>query len=191
MVANQPSADANEPAWVGEVLRFWFEELGAAQWFLKSAELDHEIRARFLALHERILTGDISGLTGPRTLLAAIVVLDQFSRNMFRDTPRAFSGDSLARRLARRAIAQGCDTGLTKEEGLFLYLPFEHSEDREDQALSVHLIGQLGHEEWTQYALAHQSIIDRFGRFPHRNAVLGRTSTADEIALLKDPMGSF
>ena len=191
MSANEPTADARDPAWVGEVLRFWFEELGAAQWFSKSDELDRGIRARFLALHERILAGGISGLTGPRTVLAAIVVLDQFSRNMFRDTPHAFSADSLARRLARQAVAQGHDTGLTKEERLFLYLPFEHSEDRDDQALSVRLIGQLGHEGWTQYALAHQSIIDRFGRFPHRNAVLGRTSTTEEIALLQEPMGSF
>jgi uncharacterized protein (DUF924 family) len=80
---------------------------------------------------------------------------------------------------------------MTPAERLFLYLPFEHSEDRADQALAVRLIGQLGNEEWTRYALAHQSIIDRFGRFPHRNAVLGRTSTPDELALLADPMGSF
>jgi uncharacterized protein (DUF924 family) len=80
---------------------------------------------------------------------------------------------------------------MTREERLFVYLPFEHSEDREDQALSVQLIGQLGREDWTTYALAHQSIIDRFGRFPHRNAILGRTSTPDELALLAEPMGSF
>jgi uncharacterized protein (DUF924 family) len=124
-------------------------------------------------------------------VLAAVIVLDQFSRNMFRSTPRAFAADPIARRLARQAVERGLDVSMAREERLFMYLPFEHSEDREDQALSVHLIGQLGHEEWTRFALAHQSIIDRFGRFPHRNAVLGRTSTKEEIALLEESMGSF
>ena len=96
-----------------------------------------------------------------------------------------------ARRLARQIIEHGFDAGLGAEERLFVYLPFEHSEDAADQVLSCELIGRLGNDDWTQYALAHKAIIDRFGRFPHRNAVLGRTSTADEIARLAEPMGSF
>ena len=126
----------------------------------------------------------------PHPLLAAVIVVDQFSRNMFRGTPRAFAADPIARRLARRAVDRGFDLSMTREERLFLYLPFEHSEDREDQARSVHLIGQLGHDGWTRYAQAHQSIIDRFGRFPHRNAILGRTSTPDELALLESTFGT-
>jgi uncharacterized protein (DUF924 family) len=127
----------------------------------------------------------------PHQVLAAVIVLDQFSRNIFRGTPRAFATDPIARRLARQAIGRGLDIEMTNAERLFVYLPFEHSEDRQDQALSVHLFGQLGNENWTRYALAHQSIIDRFGRFPHRNAILGRTSTPDELAILDDPMGTF
>jgi uncharacterized protein (DUF924 family) len=117
----------------------------------------------------------------PRPLLAAVIVLDQFSRNMFRGTPRAFAADSVARTLARRVIALGFDAAMTQKKRYFVYLPFEHSENREDQALSVRLITQLGNEEWTRYALKHQSIINRFGRFPHRNAILGRTSRPDEL----------
>jgi uncharacterized protein (DUF924 family) len=191
MPTDDPAASVIEPAWVSEVLQFWFEELGPAQWFAKSAAVDREIRERFLALHERVVLGDGLAVDAPHPLLAAVIVTDQFSRNMFRGTPRAFAADGIALRLARRAIDRAFDLSMTSEERLFFYLPFEHSEDREHQALSVHLIGQLGHEEWTHYALAHQSIVDRFGRFPHRNAILGRTSTPDELALLQGPQGSF
>jgi len=191
MSVDQSASDAAEPAWVGEVLDFWFRKIGARHWFSKSAEIDEEIRARFLALHGRIVAGELAGFESPRAALAAVIVLDQFSRNMFRDTPRAFAADPLARRLAREAIARGHDAGLSGEERVFLYMPFEHSEDREDQALSCELIGSLGNDYWTRYAQAHKAIIDRFGRFPHRNAVLGRESTPEELELLKDPMGSF
>jgi uncharacterized protein (DUF924 family) len=184
-------ADASEPAWVGEVLDFWFSELGEEYWFAKDDGLDGQVRARFLALHDWLALGEGVVITSPRPALAAVIVLDQFSRNMFRGTPRAFAADPLARRLAREAIALGVDLAMTNTERMFLYLPFQHSEDPADQALSVDLIGQLGDENWTRYAEAHKSIIDRFGRFPHRNAVLGRASTAEELVLLKDPMGSF
>ena len=97
----------------------------------------------------------------------------------------------MARHLARRAIADGLDSEMEPEERYFLYLPFEHSEDPADQALAVDLIARLDCEEWTKYALAHKTLIDRFGRFPHRNAVLGRQSSAEEIAAMKQPMGSF
>ena len=118
-------------------------------------------------------------------------MLDQFSRNLFRGSPRAFAADPIARKLARRAVDNQLDTDLESDERYFLYLPFEHSEDPRDQALAVKLISQLGNSEWTKYALAHQRLIDRFGRFPHRNATLGRESTAEEIAAMKEPMGSF
>jgi uncharacterized protein (DUF924 family) len=191
MSDDESTVDAIEPAWVGDVLQYWFGELGAAQWFSKSAGVDGEIRARFLALHEHLVRSDGIDVAAPRPVLAAVIVLDQFSRNMFRGTPRAFASDAIARQLARKAVDGGFDASMTHAERLFLYLPFEHSEDREDQALSVQLIGQLGHEGWTRYALAHQSIIDRFGRFPHRNSILGRTPAPGESALLDDPMGSF
>ncbi len=191
MSAIETATDTTEPAWAGEVLDFWFKEIGASRWFVKNAELDSLIRERFQALYERVVTGELQGFATPRTALAAVVVLDQFPRNMFRDTSRAFAGDPMARHLAREAIDRGFDTRLTGEERLFLYLPFEHSEDREDQALSCELIGSIGNDYWTKYAQAHKEIIDRFGRFPHRNEVLGRTSTRAELELLKDPMGSF
>jgi uncharacterized protein (DUF924 family) len=179
------SRETAESNWVPEVLHFWFDELGEARWFAKSEHTDAQIRARFLWLHERLVADD--GIDGAmrRALLAAIIVLDQFSRNLFRDTPRAFAADPIARRLARSAIAQSFDDAMTVEQRCFLYLPFQHSEDRADQALSVELFAQLGNAEWTRYALAHQAIIDRFGRFPHRNAILNRDSSADELETLQ------
>jgi len=184
------TADSN-PAWVSDVISFWFQELKAEHWFSRSDRIDAQIRERFQSLHEQLVAEDGPGVTNPRLMLAAVVVLDQFSRNMFRGTARAYAADSIARRLARTAVEQGFDAAMNKQERLFLYLPFQHSEDREDQALALRLFEQLGNAEWTRYALAHKAIIDRVGRFPHRNAALNRTSTAAEIALLKEPMGSF
>jgi uncharacterized protein (DUF924 family) len=178
-------SSTSEPNRVTEVLHFWFDELGEARWFEKSEHTDAQIRERFLWLHERLVADEGSDCTTRHQLLAAVIVLDQFSRNLFRDTPRAYAADPVARRLARRAIAQGLDVAMTAQERMFLYLPFEHSEDRADQALAVELFSQLGNAEWTRYALAHKAIIDRFGRFPHRNAILNRHSSADEIECLQ------
>lgn len=183
--------DHAEHDWVKAVLQFWFEELSATDWFAKSDDIDVQIRERFLGLHKQISGNDAAGIFSPREILAAIVVLDQFSRNLFRGSPQAFAADPAARRLARLAIEQGFDKTMTNEERVFLYLPFEHSEDIEDQKKSVALITLLGNEYWTRYAIAHLEIIERFGRFPHRNAVLGRVSTPDEIEMLKDPSKSF
>jgi len=191
MASSETTAAAPEPAWVGQVLDFWFTEIGADRWFVKDAGLDSLVRERFLALYERLVAGELQDFPTPRIALAAVIALDQFPRNMFRDSARAFAGDPMARHIARESVDRGFDAGLKGEERLFLYLPFEHSEDREDQTLSCELIGSIGNDYWTKYALAHKEIIDRFGRFPHRNAVLGRTSTRAEIELLKDPMGSF
>jgi uncharacterized protein (DUF924 family) len=181
----------HEPEWVADVLRFWFEELGEAHWFAKSVEIDACIRERFLWLHERLAADHEFAATTQRMLLAAVIVLDQFSRNLYRGSSAAFAADSIARRLSRTAIAQGYDLGLSPQERMFLYLPFEHSESREDQTLAVELIRQLGDENWTRYALEHKAVIDRFGRFPHRNAILNRTSSAEELALLQDRTESW
>jgi uncharacterized protein (DUF924 family) len=182
---------AAEPGWVGAVLRFWFEELREDDWFAKDHHLDERIRARFLGLYEELVACEARGIGAPRELLAGVIVLDQFSRNMFRDSPRAYGADPIARRLARMVVDRGLDRAMTDQERMFLYLPFEHSEDRADQALSVELFSHLGNDDWKRYALAHKEIIDRFGRFPHRNAILGRESTPAELARLKEPMGQF
>jgi uncharacterized protein (DUF924 family) len=178
--------------WIADVLCFWFEELKPAQWFTKDAELDDFILRRFLKVHERV-TAAAEGelLTAPRTALAAVIVLDQFSRNMFRGSARAFATDAKALALADKAIARGFDMLLSTNERVFLYLPFEHSENRVMQARSVALFQALGDPKQMRYAEAHKAIIDRFGRFPHRNAILGRTSTAAEEAFLKEPGSRF
>jgi uncharacterized protein (DUF924 family) len=187
-----PAGDGSEPAWVGDVLRFWFEELREKEWFEHDRGLDDRIRERFLPLHARLAQDEqVRDSPSPRELLAGIIVLDQFSRNMFRGTPKAYAADALARRLARMAVFRRYDRGMSKTERMFIYLPFEHSEDRDDQALSVRLFEQLGNENWSSYARAHKSIIDDFGRFPHRNAILGRESTPEELERLRQPMSSF
>lgn len=188
--------DRDDPAWVDDVLRFWFEEVGPEAWFRKSASSDGEafdalVRSRFLAIHEHIAAlGPYDG-DDWRTALASILVLDQFPRNMFRGTGRAFATDALARDVARLAVERRLDEGRTRDERLFFYLPFEHSEIPEDQDTAVRLIGGLGDAELTRYAVAHKVIIDRFGRFPHRNEALGRLSTDEEIAFLREPGSSF
>ena len=192
MSDNQSNSQSAELAWVGEVLRFWFDETAPADWFKKSDLLDAQIRQRFLALHEQLASpGGDNAAAQPRQTLASVIVLDQFSRNLFRGSARAFAADPAALQLARAAIERGFDAGMTKHQRLFLYLPFEHSENAGDQALSLAMISALGDAELTRYAEAHKVIIDRFGRFPHRNAALGRVSSAEETAFLKQPMSSF
>lgn len=189
-----PSGAASGPpeGWVDEVLSFWFVELPREQWFSGGAALDEQIRARFLAVHARVAAEPDAALLGDsRTTLAAVIVLDQFSRNMFRGTPGAFAHDAKALAIARTAIATGIADGLSRDERLFLYLPFEHQEDVDAQARSLELFSSLGDPELTKYAQAHKDIIDRFGRFPHRNAILGRTSTAEELEFLGSPGSSF
>jgi uncharacterized protein (DUF924 family) len=191
MPGMQSSTDANEPAWIGDVLHFWFEEVAEADWFAKRDDLDAQIHDRFHALHERLRTRENLDGPTPRALLAMVIVLDQFSRNMFRGNARAFASDPIARRLSRSAIERGFDIRMTRQQRMFLYLPFEHSEDARDQQIAVQQIGHLGDEKWTRYALAHKRIIDRFGRFPHRNETLHRHSTAEEIQFLKESADAF
>ena len=185
-------ADDPKDDWVGDVLKFWFEVTEPDQWFEKDPTFDASIRERFLGLHEILASrGKKDLLDDAQTALAAVIVFDQMSRNMFRDTPRAFAADPLALWLAEAAIARGFDAGLTKDQRMFLYLPFQHSEDRQSQARSVALTASLGDPELQKWAEAHKAIIDRFGRFPHRNAVLGRISTAEETEFLKRPDSHF
>jgi uncharacterized protein (DUF924 family) len=180
------SAPTAKPDRAGEVWRFWFTELPRQQWFAGGATLDEQIRSRFLDLH-RIVAAAPEGalLADAKTALAAVIVLDQFSRNVFRGTPGAFANDAKALAIAQKAIAKGFADALSGDERLFLYLPFQHQENVDAQALSVEFISALGDPELTKYAQAHKDIIDRFGRFPHRNAILGRTSTAEEMEFLK------
>jgi len=188
------SAIVDDPkdGWVRDVLKFWFEQTEPDQWFKKDPAFDASIRERFLGLHERLVRRGSTGLLpDAQTALAAVIVLDQMSRNMFRDTPRAFAADPQALGVAEAAIARGFDDGLTKDQRLFLYLPFQHSEDRQSQARSVALTASLGDRELQKWAEAHRAIVDRFGRFPHRNRILGRISTPDETEFLKQPDSFF
>ena len=178
--------------WSNDVLRFWFAETGSEYWFNKDPAFDETVRRRFLALYEALANcGDDLLLADARTALAAVVVFDQMSRNMFRDTPRAFATDRRALSIAREAIDRGFDAGLTKDERMFLYLPFEHAEDAATQARSVMLMATLDDPQLTKWAEEHRRIIDRFGRFPHRNRMLGRTSTPEETLFLTQPGSCF
>jgi uncharacterized protein (DUF924 family) len=185
-------SDITDEAWVGEVLGFWFGELGRDGWFRKDVRTDQAIRERFTLVYEVLSTWPVDdALTSPERALATVLVLDQFPRNIFRDSPQAFATDALAREVAAAAIARGLDQRIDKDARVFLYLPFEHSEDAADQARCVALTSALGDPEYTRYAELHKAVIDRFGRFPHRNAVLGRPSTPEEVAFLKEPGSRF
>lgn len=179
------------PGWVDDVLGFWFG-LAPDAWFEKSDALDRECATRFRKVHDRLMASAAADeVTTARRALAAVVVLDQFSRNMYRGTPQAFASDPLAKDIATRAIKLGHDATFGKNERMFLYLPFEHSEDMDDQVRSVRLFTGLEDDFYLSFAVAHRDIIARFGRFPHRNAILGRPSTAEEIAFLAEPDSSF
>lgn len=168
-----------------DVLRFWFEELAPKNWFRRDTIVDAAIKLRFGELYEQLKdTVPDDWLESAKGYLAAIIVLDQFPRNMFRDDARAFATDAAALALAKRAISQGFDKRLTPKERAFLYMPFQHTEDAQDQARSVGLFTALGNPFNLDFALRHQAVIDRFGRFPHRNQVLGRVSTPGEEAFL-------
>ena len=182
-----------ESDWAAGVLRFWFEELGASGWFKKSEATDAEITAKFEELHRDIAGAPFDDLLADRdAALAAVIVLDQFARNMFRGKPESFGSDATALDLARRAIDLGYDgRDLPEDWRVFFYLPFEHSEELADQHRAVELISDLGNDEYTRYAIAHRDVIERFGRFPHRNAILGRTSTPEEETYLAEPGSGF
>lgn len=176
--------------WIDDVLAFWFEELAPEAWFKRSDAVDQQIREQFSDLYERMARDGVAPAAA-REALAAVIVLDQFPRNMFRGTARAFASDPAARAISRAAIDAGFDRQLDKHGRLFIYLPLEHSEDLADQRRSVALIGALGDPRLTEFADAHHRIIARFGRFPHRNAALARRSSPEEIVFLTEPGSSF
>ena len=190
---DQPGAD--------DLLLFWFGQPAQRgrrdeRWFGKEEAFDSECRARFLSLHERAAAGELSAWRNRAAeCLALILLLDQLPRNMFRATRRAFATDRLALEAARHAVAQGFDEDMLPVERLFLYLPFEHSERLADQIAACELTQPLEAfpetEDAYRYALAHRRVIERFGRFPHRNAILGRDSTPEEVEFLQQPGSSF
>ncbi|MBQ0795915.1 DUF924 family protein [Zhongshania sp.] len=174
------------------ILEFWFAELPPSAWFTSSAELDSTIARRFGDIHQSALAGELySWRHKPQGRLAEIIVLDQFSRNIYRDTPRAFAADGQALVLTQEALRVHADAELTEEQRVFLYMPYMHSESAAIHSASVRLYETLGREENYRFALAHQQVIERFGRYPHRNAILGRTSSDEELAFLKEPGSSF
>lgn len=173
-----------------DVLDFWFSPEMEPHWFAKSDETDARIRDGFAATYEAAHRRQLDGWAAtPDGALALVVVLDQFPRNIFRGTGRAFESNDLALEHARAALDAGFDGGFDTKRRVFLYLPFEHSEDLPDQTLSVELFEALGDPGYLDYAVQHRDIIERFGRFPHRNAVLDRPNTPDEEAFLKTHKG--
>jgi uncharacterized protein (DUF924 family) len=181
------------------VLDFWFagSDTPRAEWFRKDAAFDALIGARFGALVGHALAGGLAAWAdAPNTALAQVIVLDQFTRNIFRDTPRAFAGDALALPAAQAMVARGDDLALPPLRRLFAYLPFEHAEERATQQASLRLFAALiaadaSLADFEDYARRHAEVIERFGRFPHRNAVLGRESTAEELRFLQQPGSRF
>ncbi|MBP5856837.1 DUF924 domain-containing protein [Marivibrio halodurans] len=174
------------------VLEFWFGDLTPRQWFTRDEEVDHAISERFGTLAARVAMGGLPHWAASAGgLLAAVIVLDQFPRNLYRDDPRAYESDPQARALADEAIRIGADAEMGRYGRQFLYMPFMHSEELLDQERAVSLFEGLGIEEAYQSALRHREIIARFGRFPHRNVTLGRETTAEEAAFLEEPNSSF
>lgn len=179
--------DENQPPppppadWAAQLLHFWFAEHGDADWWQGGADFDALVTQRFAGWREALRSQPAEQfLTDPDTTLAAILLFDQVPRNAWRGTAEAFATDHLARALATAAVARRFDEALGKDQRLFYYLPFEHSEDAADQRESVRLISALGDDRLTRFALDHQAMITRFGRFPHRNAALGRAMRPGE-----------
>ncbi len=180
------------PAQAAEVLAFWFEETQPAQWWKVDAAFDALIARRFAALHQAAAQGACSAWRAtPEGCLAEVIVLDQFSRNLHRGTPGAFACDPLALSLAQQAVAQGWDLRLPFERRAFLYMPYMHSESRAVHVRAEALFRERAPQANFQAELKHKAIIDRFGRYPHRNAVLGRASSEEELEFLKQPGSSF
>jgi len=187
-----PDRTINTTATPQSVLDFWFQELTPKHWFAKDPVLDQTIAERFGPVHEQAERCELyTWRASPEGRLAEILVLDQFSRNIYRDSGRAFSWDALALILAQEAVAQGADQELTLEQRSFLYMPYMHSESALIHEEAETLFSQPGLENNLKYERQHRAIIERFSRYPHRNVLLGRDSTTEEQAFLKQPGSSF
>lgn len=174
------------------ILTFWFDEIAPAQWWKKDPSFDQLIAARFGDIHRQAAQCELyEWRSDPRGRLAEVIVLDQFSRNMYRDSPSAFAQDALALGLAQEALRVRADDILTPVERSFLFMPFMHSESLVIHEIAVGLFEKNGITSNYDFELAHKAIIERFGRYPHRNQILGRVSTAEEIEFLQQPGSSF
>ncbi|MDY6784404.1 MAG: DUF924 family protein [Cyanobacteriota bacterium] len=188
---------------VDEVLAFWFgkpdsREYGRSRkvWFAKDPEFDEAVRSHLFPLYQQAARGELDGwMSTPRGCLALIILLDQVPRNLFRDRPQAFATDAKALSVAETAVDNGFDREVLPVQRWFIYLPFEHSENLDHQerclALFAHLEDDPQSAEPIDYARRHRDVIQRFGRFPHRNAILGRESTPEEVEFLKQPGSRF
>lgn len=175
-----------------KVYNFWFQELQASDWFTKSDDLDKRIKDNFLSLWESAVNCELYDWRyDVRGRLSEIILIDQFSRNMFRNSPKSFQYDALALVLSQETIQQELDQQLKPIEKSFLYMPFMHSESISIHKKAVELFSQEGLENNLDYEIRHKEIIERFGRYPHRNDILGRQSTEEEIEFLKQPNSSF
>jgi len=183
----------HDPTTHQDILQFWFEEATPAQWFSKDLAFDETIRTRFSAIHAQAVAGELADWRnfGSHGRLAEIIVLDQFSRNLYRDDARQFANDTVALVLAQELVTSGFDQKLAPAERAFTYLPYMHSESRLIHEEALLLFTDLGVELNLEFEKKHKAIIDRFGRYPHRNAVLGRVSTSEEIEFLKLPDSHF
>jgi len=174
------------------ILNFWFDELDPKQHWVKDSELDRQIAERFGDYHHAATLGELwSWRSSAEGRLAEIIVLDQFSRNIYRDDPRSFAYDGMALLLAQEAVAQGLDQKLDTAMRAFLYLPYMHSESLLIHEQAVLLFKQQGMENNLDFEYRHKKIIERFGRYPHRNTILERDSTPEELAFLEEPGSSF
>lgn len=175
-----------------EVLQFWFAETKPASWWKTDPAFDGEIRRRFASLHARASRGELAAWRAtPAGRLAEVIVLDQFSRNLFRDSAPAFAQDLAALVLAQAAVAAGTHRALDPVQRSFLLMPYMHSESRVIHVEAERLFREFAPRENHDFELKHKAIVDRFGRFPHRNKALGRVSTPEEIEFLKRPGSSF
>lgn len=175
-----------------EVLEFWFEQISPDQWWSVEPAFDEEIRSRFLPLIHRAASGELHEWRAePKGRLAEIIVLDQFSRNVFRNTSQAFSQDATALVLSQEAVRGGVHKLLSPTETSFLLMPFMHSESKEIHRQAEQLFKQFTSSNNYEFELKHKAIIDRFGRYPHRNVTLMRTSTPEELEFLQQPGSSF
>ena len=177
---------------VADVLKFWFDELEPIQWWKKDESVDRQIEARYGATHRQAIAGELdSWRVSPEGRLAEVIVLDQFSRNIHRDTPLAFAFDGMALLLAQEAVRMGADQQTDVEKRVFFYMPYMHSESALVHETAEQLFSQPGAEFNYEFELKHKAIIDRFGRYPHRNAILGRESSLEELEFLQQPGSSF